>query len=134
MSEKLFTITERLGFANGEEKSVLITIKESELTEAHKNLYLGELLNKYDNMPKEVQIRFMKMKNNKPLNNTFENSLQIEWDELNYRFTKLQTSLFDKKVPKSEIDILSIQFNIMYTYLNILTIRMKKLQSNNTPV
>ena len=62
MDEKLFKVTEHYGFSpDGKENFMLKTLKESELTKAHKDLFLGELLNRWDNSPKDTQIRFMQM-------------------------------------------------------------------------
>lgn len=65
---------------------------------------------------------------------TFIDRLNIEGDELMDKISKLQSALVNKKVPVAEEDILGLQLSAMTTYLNILTMRMKKLQSNNTPV
>ena len=60
--KKLFEITEHYGFSpDGKENFMLKKLKESELTKVHKDLFLGELLNRWDNSPKEVQIRFMQI-------------------------------------------------------------------------
>jgi len=72
-----------------------------------------------------------KLKENKE---TFVSELQLEWNYLRDRISIIQGILIDETVSGSEKDILTIQFHTMATYLNILSIRLNNLKSNNTPV
>ena len=50
--------------------------------------------------------------------------LQIEHDELGEKCDKLVSALADHTVPEEARDILSIQFNLMNAYLQILKLRL----------
>ena len=52
--EKEYTFTKAFSMSEQE----VITLKESELEESHKNLLLSEFINQYNKLPEEVRGRF----------------------------------------------------------------------------
>lgn len=80
--QKTFTFT-----ALSPDQKEKYTLKESELKQKHIDLLLGELLNRWDNSPKIVQIKFMQMLSEAAMgkmNERFENVIEAT-DKLNNR-------------------------------------------------
>ena len=59
----------------------------------------------------------------------FADRLRIEGDELSLKIVKLQNALTMNTVPEAEVDILGIQLSAMTTYLNVLSMRIVKLDN-----